>query len=179
MPGQSSSCAPLKADSQKSQCFLRETAGSRLPTECLPQFSYFPSFLRLPEKHPLLTSVRSFDPGYYLCSSASKFESCKVLVLLWDSSDIHSQEIQYLSETENLNAGCKFTVIWEENDDLPACFYSLATVTKFTKIIFTVKSKSGVLLRVFLLMLMTVLDFQFQLHCCLCCALWFKIAYML
>lgn len=64
-----------------------------------------------------------------------------------------------MSETENLNAGCKFTVIWEENNDLPACFYSLATVTKFTKIIFTVKSKSGVLLRVFLLMLMTVLDF--------------------
>lgn len=177
MPGQSSSCAPLKADSQKGQCYLRETAGSRLPTECLPQSSYFPSFLHLPEKHPLLTSVRSFDPGYYLCSSASKFESCKVLVLLWDSSDIHSQEIQYWSETENLNAGCKFTLIWEENDDLPACFYSLAT--KFTKIIFTVKSKSGILLRVFLLMLMTVLDFQFQLHCCLCCALWFKIAYML
>lgn len=57
--------------------------------------------------------------------------------------------MRLIRHTENLNAGCKFTLIWEENDDLPACFYSLATVTKFTKIIFTVKSKSGGLLRVF------------------------------
>lgn len=37
VPGQSSSCRLLKADSQKGQHFLRETAGHGPPTERLPQ----------------------------------------------------------------------------------------------------------------------------------------------